>query len=56
MSKWFGKDLPVAVESLARVLDSSLLSRFKTSILENVVTNARPDTDRDNIVESKPIL
>ena len=39
-----------------RALDSSLVSRFKTSIFENVVTRARAETDKDSIVESKLTL
>ena len=42
--------------SPSRALDSSLVSLFKTSIFENVVTRARADTDKDSIVEIKLTL
>ena len=45
-----------ALASPLRALDSSLVSRFKTSIFENVVTRARADTDKDSIVEIKLTL
>ena len=45
-----------ALASPLIALDSSLVSRFKTSIFENVVTRARADTDKDSMVESKLTL